>query len=277
MAKADELFKEYEKTKTKKKKWRIIKNIVNLVEINPKYNFELLKLNKFFEKNDYQSNFNQLAQTLSKNDYFSLAKTKQENPSLELYNLLNLYLNDRVKFEGKTKNIRYNKYNIPLIERNEKMRINYYIQSFCHYEIYLNDSQKAYLSKTTDIICDDDRNKLNKFKMKYNNIKNGIKFFSKLIPKMKDFFMNINVEEDNFNIKIFLFIFYINYIIQRVRPGKQAESIIQFFIKEIDPTIELDKIKSSKNIMNEKKRFIFPRILESKKYLKKVKIIKIKI
>ena len=44
--KAEELYMEYEAEKSKKKKWEKIKNIIDLVEINPKYNSEFLKLNQ---------------------------------------------------------------------------------------------------------------------------------------------------------------------------------------------------------------------------------------
>ena len=52
--KAEKLYEEYEVAKSEKEKWKIIKQVVDLVEINPKYNFELLKLNKNFEKKDYE-------------------------------------------------------------------------------------------------------------------------------------------------------------------------------------------------------------------------------
>jgi hypothetical protein len=52
--------------------------------------------------------------------------------------------------------------------------------------------------------------------MKYKNIKEGIEFFSNIIPQMEKFFKNINLDESSFNIKIFTFILYITNIIKRV-------------------------------------------------------------
>ena len=39
------------------------------MEINPKYNYQLLNLNQEFDKKDYDKNFKQLGPTLSVNDY----------------------------------------------------------------------------------------------------------------------------------------------------------------------------------------------------------------
>ena len=132
LEKAKELFLKYKSQKAKNKKWELIKKIVELVEINPEYNYELLNLNKEYDKNDYDDNFKQLSPTLSADDYYSLTKKTQENSSMKLFNLLNLYIKDEKEFDKETKLIIYNKYNIPLIEGNEKIRINQYIQLFTH-------------------------------------------------------------------------------------------------------------------------------------------------
>ena len=71
LEKAKELFLKYKSQKAKNKKWELIKKIVELVEVNPKYNYELLKLNKEYDKNDYDDNFKQLSPTLSADDYYS--------------------------------------------------------------------------------------------------------------------------------------------------------------------------------------------------------------
>ena len=103
LKKADELFIKYKAEKTKKRKWELINKVVELVEINPKFNYELLNLNKEFDKEDYDDNFKQLSPTLSANDYYSLTKKNQENPSMKLFNLLNLYLKDEKEFDKETK------------------------------------------------------------------------------------------------------------------------------------------------------------------------------
>ena len=115
------------------------------MEINPKYNYEFLKLNQLYEKNDYEENLKQLGPTLSNEDFLNLTKTEQKNPSLELFDLLNLLLKSEKEFDEKTKKIINNNYNIPLIEGNERIRINYYLRLFAHFEIFLNDEQKKYL------------------------------------------------------------------------------------------------------------------------------------
>ena len=213
---AEQLFTEYEVEKKEKKKWEIIKRIVEFVEINPKYNYELLKLNKTYDKKDYQANYNQLALTLSNKDYYSLTEEAQENPAEKLFELLNLYIKDENQFDEKTKLITINKYNIPLIEGNEKLRINYYYQSFSHYIAYLNDHQKKYILDKNYEISNADKNKLIEFQQKYGIIKKGIKFFAKIIPKMKNFFCDIKLEENDLNIKILTFMLYITDAIQRI-------------------------------------------------------------
>ena len=142
LEKADKLFLEYKTEKVAKKKWDLIKRILDLIEINAKYNYEYLKLNPNFEQNNYNYNLTQLGPTLHEIDYYSLTKMNQENPVEKLFNLLNLCLTDEKKFDEEAKLIINNRYNIPLIEGNERIRINYYIQLFCNYEVFLNEKQK---------------------------------------------------------------------------------------------------------------------------------------
>ena len=128
--KANKLFHECRIMKTKEEKRECIKNVIDLVEINPQFNFEFLKYHTKENQSDYEYDFNQLSPTLSENDYFLLTKKKQKNPAKELFDLLNLYITDENEFEEEIKNIKNNKYNIPLIEGNERIRINYYLQLF---------------------------------------------------------------------------------------------------------------------------------------------------
>ena len=257
--KADELFTEYEAEKTEKRKWKIIKRIVEFVEINPKFNYELLKLNKIYDKKDFEENFKQLAPTLSNKDYYSLTGKNQENPATKLFDLLNLYITNEKQFDEKTKLIINNKYNIPLIEGNEKIRINYYFQSFSHYEVYLNDKQKKYILDKNYKIRKSDEKKLIELQHKYEIIKRGIKFFEKIIPKMKNFFNCIELENNNLNIKIFTFLLYITDINPRIKDtGIQPTIIKNLFMKEIDPTNELIKYNSLKNIIKIENKLEFP-------------------
>ena len=132
---ANELYEEFKYTSSKDKKWEIINKIIDYDEINSNFNYEFLKLNEHYKK-DYENNFNKLSPILTENDYFALTKKDQQNPTKILFDLLNLCLNNEKEFDEKTKKINYNKYNLPLIEGNERIRINYYIQIFSHYETF---------------------------------------------------------------------------------------------------------------------------------------------
>ena len=267
--KAKKLFKKYKNIKIKENKWAIIKSVIDWVEINPTYNFEFLKCHTDYDKENYEYDFNQLSPTLSEKDYFSLTKKKQKNPAKKLFELLNSFGADENKFEEETKKIFINKYNIPLIEGNEKLRINYYIQLFAHFTLLMNDNQKKYLLNPKKKITNKDKENVEILKNKYNFIKDGIKFFKELIPKMENFFKNINLEENNFNIKIFTFILYITDIIHRI-PLSGIESIIilNFFEKEIDTTKELFEYNSLENIIKVKEHIRFPNNFGiKKKYL----------
>ena len=246
--KANELYEKYMNTSSKDKKWEIINQIIDYNEIDPNFNYEFLKLNDHYKK-DYEYNFNQLSPTLTEKDYFALTKKEQQNPTKILFDLLNLCLSNEKDFDVKTKKINYNKYNIPLIEGNERIRINYYIQIFSHYEIYLKDNQ----NKNFDKKC------LKNLQIKYNNIKEGIKFFSKIIPQMENFFKNINLDETSFNIKIFIFILYITKIIKEVSTNKiQTNTILYFFLKEIEQTKDLIGYNSLDNIIQLEEFYDFP-------------------
>ena len=245
---ANELYEEYKYTSSKDKKWKIINQIIDYDEINPNFNYEFLKLNEHY-KNDYEYNFNQLSPTLSEKDYFALTKKEQQNPTKILFDLLNLCLNNEKEFDEKTKKINYNKYNIPLIEGNERIRINYYIQILSHYDINLKENRKKKSDKISKEILE----------MKYKNIKEGIEFFSNIIPQMEKFFKNINLDESSFNIKIFTFILYITNIVKRVSTNMtQLNKIIYFFLKEVNQTEELFEYNSIDNIIQLEKVYKFP-------------------
>ena len=67
---------------------------------------------------------------------------------------------------------------------------------------------------------------------------------------MEKFFMSINLEENNFNIKIFTFILYITDIVNRItNSGSQSNIILNFFEKEINPVDELIQHNSSDNLL----------------------------
>ena len=258
--KAEELYEQYNGEKSEKKRWEIIEKIVDSVEINPTYNFELLKLNKKYKKNIYKTNLMQLGPTLSKDDYYTLTGEAQKNPSLDLFNLLNLCLKKEKQFDIETKKIINNNYNIPLILGNERIRINYYIRLMANFEVFANDNQKKYLLDEKYKISEEDLKELNILKDKYKSIKNGIKFFKDIIPHMKDFFENINLEENNINIKIFTLMLYITDIYKRINNSMvKTDFVKNFFLKEIDATKDLLNNNSLDNILEKKKFKNFPK------------------
>ena len=239
---AENLFMEYEAMKNNsftshKDLWIKINEIINLVEINANYNFEFLKIQNLnknaISKKDFDENFNRLSPTLSDKDYFELTNKRQQNPGDKLFELLNLYLNDRKKFESEVIKINNNYYNIPLIEGNERIRVNYYIQLL--FSIY------------KDIQSEKCPTKLKELNNNFNPIKNGIEFFHKIIPKMGKFFKDINLEKNDFNSKLFLFLLFVTDIIDRIdRNINNHNYILNFFEKELDPLKELSEQKELK-------------------------------
>ena len=230
---AENLFMEYEAMKNNsftshKDLWIKINEIINLVEVNANYNFEFLKIQNLnknaISQEDFDENFNQLSPTLSDKDYLELTNKRQQNPGDNLFELLNLYLNDRKKFETEVIKINNNYYNIPLIEGNERIRVNYYIQLL--FSIYKDMQSK---------------------KCPTNPIKNGIEFFHKIIPKMGKFFKDINLDKNDFNSKLFLFLLFVTDIIDRIdRNINNHNYILNFFEKELDPLKELSEQKELK-------------------------------
>ena len=209
---------------------------------------------------------NNQAQLYPTRIFFSLTKTEQKNPSLAKFKLLNLLLDDEKKFDKETKKIINNNYNIPLIEGNERIRINYYLRLFAHFEVFLNEEQKKYLLEEKNKISEEDKIKLDILKTKYDNVKDGIQFLKDIITIMDNFFKDINLEENKFNIKIFLFMLYITDIFVRIgKAGDDPDFIKYLFLKEIDPTEELAENKSLTNVINIKKYGSFPKDFGIKK------------
>ena len=145
----------------------------------------------------------------------------------------------------------------------------------------MNDNQKKYLSNPSETIDESEIRLIDNLRNKYISIKNGIKFFENLIPKMKKFFMDIKQEDKKFNIKIFTLMLHITDIIQRIKHSERESTIIlNFFEKEIDRNEESLEYNSLDNIIKTQKNSVFPKTFGiRKKYLNKSikKKIKIKI
>lgn len=274
--KANELFLEYKENNKIPdfKKLEILENIIELVEINPKYNFEFLKLQKKLKiKENYDYDFKQLSPTLSENDYYNLTKKSQENPSKRIFNLIKTFCENEKYFDEQAKKINYIPYNIPLIEGNERLRNNYYFQLFSHYENALNDNQKKYLLNPNIDIEPNEKEKIKILKNKYDALKKGIKRIKSLIPDMEIFFNDIKLEDNNLNIKMLTFMLYISDIFTRIPySGNKPMFITNFFQKEIDPTNELNGKISTENILITKKNSNFPGNYGIKKIEEKGKI-----
>ena len=192
-----EEFKEKEQNKTDEKTlFRILKDIIELVETNPTYNFYFLKyhvyekeytsLNKLTKKNEiftYKYNLEELGPILSEENYKELTKKNQSNPAIELYNLIALYISDINLFVRKTEKLKYSNLNCPLIESSERARVLYYKNFFSKPR---NDEQKRRLS----------------------NLMKGIKYLNSvnlLNDNLKNWLESIELDQMEINKELFLF------------------------------------------------------------------------
>ena len=192
-----EEFKEKEQNKTDEKTlFRILKDIIELVETNPTYNFYFLKyhvyekeytsFNKLTKKNEiftYKYNLEELGPILSEENYKELTKKNQSNPARELYNLIALYISDINLFVRKTEKLKYSNLNCPLIESSERARVLYYTNFFSKPR---NDEQKRRLS----------------------NLVKGIKYLKSvnlLNDNLKNWLESIELDKIEINKELFLF------------------------------------------------------------------------
>ena len=199
-----EEFKEKEQNKTDEKTLLgILKDIIDLVDTNPTYNFYFLKyhayeekytsLNKLTEKKEiftYKYNLEQLGPILSKEDYKELTKKNQSNPAIELYNLITLYISDINLFVRKTEKLKYSNLNCPLIESSERARVLYYKNFFSKPK---NDKQKKRLF----------------------NIMKGINYLNDenlLNDNLKNWLESIELDQMEMNKELFLFMINLELI-----------------------------------------------------------------
>ena len=176
LEKSAQLYEEFLKIKndeliSEKEKFKKISKVVELNEINSQYNFYYLK---YFAKclnsdnnDDYLKDKEILDITLNKDDFFQLYKTPQINPAVDIYELL--IVENKQLFKEKFNNTKYNYLNIPLIGATERVRLNLY---------------------------------------KFNIFKSNQDFneFNDIILKMKNYFEYIDPDENEFNIKTYLFL-----------------------------------------------------------------------
>lgn len=181
LEKAEEMFTlflkdEKSKIKTDKEKFKQIEKVIEICEINPKYNFYYLKyFDKVYDKNnkdDYNEDKEILAWSLTNEDYSKLYNSIQSNPINDIFELLNL-CGDESKFSQKAKTITYHSYNIPLIKANEKFRENLY------------------------------RHRISKIS---SSLQKKISYFKDIIVSMETKLKLIDINESNINLEIYLFI-----------------------------------------------------------------------
>ena len=241
-------FKEFKSIINPFEKFKKIEVVINLNEINPLYNFELLNLQKELKINSnnisYKENMKILGPTLSNEQYTKLTGKRQKNPAAVLFALLNLYLIKPESFDKATQNLNQIKYNIPLIEGNERTRINYYLSLFLHYNLLLDDEQEAFIQKENRLALTKKEKIAEKYFNKYNSIKEGITKFKDIIPRMENFFNQIKLDSFHFDKKLYYFILSIIELINYVEVETEKDKyLLNLFRKEIDPLYDINNAK----------------------------------
>jgi len=231
-------FKNLEKSNTDEKElFLILRNIIDLVEINPIYNYYFLKYHKNIkeyssfneinnqdEKFTYQYNFQELKETLMPFDFYQLTNDSQTNPAIDIFNLMNLYLDDKKNnFLEQSCNIINYKFNCPLIESTERVRMLYY---------------RSLFKKPEN--GEDERKKI-----KFKNICEGITSFRNLIKKMKNWIYSINLDENKFNKKFFVFMSNLEMI--NNFKSKDSKAIKKIYEKEFMPIKEFKSLNKKLN------------------------------
>ena len=117
-------------------KFEKLKQIIYIIEVNPKYTYEFLRIMKLNEltyseneeKWDFKRNFDLLEKTLTSYDYHSLANKDKVNPLKSLIQLLKelsvIKDGDYSKYQN---NLTSLEFNFPFIEGTLGLRIEYYI------------------------------------------------------------------------------------------------------------------------------------------------------
>ena len=216
LIKAEELFNQFENSKNEKEKYNLIKEVINICEINSKYNYNYLDLCKKYDSKSYKKECINLANALNKDDYSNLFKVEPQNPATSIYDLIKLFIFDKKIFQKEIKNINIIEYNIPLIKSTERLRVHYYKQLF--------------RNPTTKLI-------------------GGIDSFKNIINKMENLFKNIELDKIDFDNQLFLFLLYLSEIIYNC---KYKQYILNYYIHKFNPSSFT--IKNSSIFKKEKNR-----------------------
>ena len=137
LAKCENLFNEIKDLKDNdKRKFQGLQKIISVIEVNPKFNYEFLRILKengiqYDEGGeiwDYNKNFDLLEKTLISTDYFSLTNKEKENSLKQLINMLKILAE---KTDNDFSSDIYQpiklEFNFPFIEGISSLRIEYYI------------------------------------------------------------------------------------------------------------------------------------------------------
>lgn len=252
LKKAEEIFQRFLKMEngnnnySDKEKFKLLEKVIDNCEINPDYNFFYLKYYQEFcdNKEDYLEDKEILSWNLDNDKYLKLYNKNNENNIInDIFNLLDS-CGDETKFNDLAEKVKYHNYNIPLIKAKEKFRLNIYRHRIC---------------KSDSII------------------RNDIKFFKELIKSMKEKFLKIDINDNNINTEIYLFILCLLEI-KSHKPKIWFEKLFQQILSPLDQIndtmktngaiIYSDKTNNSKIFVKDKDKdeFIIQNKFESIKF-----------
>lgn len=227
---AEEIFQRFLKMENSnnnysdKEKMELLKQVLDICEINPEYNYFYLKYYQkcFDNKEDYLEDKEILSWNLDNDKYFKLYnKNNEDNIINDIFNLLDS-CGDETKFHDLAGKIKYFNYNIPLIKSKEKFRLNLYRHRICK-----SDS----------------------------NFRNTIPIFKELIKSMKEKLLKIDINDNDINIEIYLFILCLLEI-KTNKPKIWFENFFQQILSPLDQIQDTMKkdgaIIYSNNITNSK-------------------------
>ena len=213
LKKAEEIFQRFLKMENSsnnysdKDKLELLKQVLDICEINPEYNYYYLKYYQKYcdNKEEYLEDKEILSWNLDNDKYSKLYnKNNNENIINDIFNLLDS-CGDETKFQKLAEKIKYHNYNIPLIKSKEKFRLNLYRHRIC---------------KSDSIF------------------RNKIPVFKELIKSMKEKYLKIDINENNINIEIYLFIL----CLLEVKTNKPKIWFEKFFQQIISPLGQINDI-----------------------------------
>lgn len=176
-------------------KFETIKKVISYCEIDGDYNFNYLKLCRYNDFKNYNSELEYLGPFLSNEQYKKLTNKTKIHPGEYLYELFLKLINNREEeFDNEAKKLNAYNYNCPLIYSNERARLQYYIS------LFKNPS--------------DEKNKAKQ--NKYGKIKERIKSEEEIIKNMQKYFFSLNLDDKSINMNLYLLILFLteNFMIE---------------------------------------------------------------